>query len=65
MVSRSAISHMSQDSEYFVHSYIAPFRTEEIPNVVKEFGTISHVATFDKNNSMFKEWREDTQDKLE
>ena len=48
----------SGEVQYFTHTLIAPYRSEEIPTVVKTYGSIKKVAEFKKQNSVFKDWKE-------
>ena len=50
--------------EYYVHSHTAPFRTDDIPVKVKEYGTIKVENIFSKAKSVFKDWKEDTPERL-
>ena len=43
---------------------IAPYRTEDIPIAEKTYSTLSSEVTFKKNQSVFKDWKEDTDTKL-
>lgn len=51
-------------SQYYVHSHTAPFRTDDIPVKVKEYGTIKIENIFSKAKSVFKDWKEDTPERL-
>jgi len=53
------------DSEFFTHTCIVPYRTEEIPPKVKTFVTKTFERKFSKNNSVFKDWKEDTEARLD
>ena len=56
---------MSQfEPEYFSHAIISPYRTEDIPIAEKTYSTLSSEVTFKKNQSVFKDWKEDTDTKL-
>jgi hypothetical protein len=45
---------------------VAPFRTEEIPIIIKEYGSKQNTISFKKNNSIFKNWVDlDTIKKIE
>lgn len=51
-------------SQYYVHSHTAPFRTDDIPVKVKEYGTIKVENVFSKAKSVFKDWKEDNPERL-
>jgi hypothetical protein len=51
-------------SQYYVHCHTAPFRTDDIPVKVKEYGTIKVENVFTKAKSVFKDWKEDTPERL-
>jgi len=55
-------SHHSMQTlvEYYSHSTIAPFRSEDIPVHVKTYGTLTKEVSFKKNKSVFKDWKENT-----
>ena len=44
---------------------MAPFRDEDIPINVKTFGTKKFIYVFQKNNSVFRDWREDNPERLD
>ena len=44
------------ETQFFSHSTVAPFRTENIPIFVKTFGSKTNEIVFKKNNSVFKNW---------
>ena len=46
--------------EWYSHSTIAPFRSEEIPLNPKTYGTLTTEIVFKKNKSVFKDWKENT-----
>lgn len=52
-------------SEYFAHSTITPYRTEDLPGFVKQSRSQKVERTFNKNNSVFKEWKQDTAQRLD
>ncbi len=43
---------------------MAPYRDEDIPINVKAYGTKRIVYVFKKNNSVFRDWKEDNQERL-
>lgn len=58
------LSDEPQDVQYFSHTMMAPYRIEEIPTVVKQYGSKSGEVGFKKMNSVFKEWKESTMTRL-
>jgi len=52
-------------SECFAHSIITPYRTEDLPGFVKQSRSQKVERTFNKNNSVFKEWKQDTAQRLD
>lgn len=43
---------------------MAPIRTIDLPNQVKTYNTVTEERKFDKNASVFKDWRENTDERL-
>ena len=56
---------VSKEPEYFIHSTIAPPRCEKIPQFVKQNKSSIVTRIFKKNQSVFRDWREDDDKKLE
>jgi hypothetical protein len=48
------------DGEHFAHKLLAPFREEDIPVLTKASKLKTVERKFKKENSVFREWREDT-----
>lgn len=53
------------EPEYFSHLTQTPFRTEEIPAFVKQGKSHQKVRTFKKQNSVFKDWKEDDDKRID
>lgn len=52
-------------SEYFSHSHLAPFRSVDIPTKHKVYSKKeAEERKFDKSNSVFRDWREDTPERI-
>ena len=48
------------EPKYYSHVTIAPFRSEEIPVNIKTYGSVTTEHVFKKNNSVFRDWKENT-----
>lgn len=60
----SSESDFHFEPEYFIHQTHVPFRTEPIPQHVKQSKSRLKVRTFKKANSVFKDWADDNEEKL-
>ena len=59
MPSETNSPYQANEVQYFSHTLIAPFRSEDIPTKVKEFGVkTQEAAVFKKSDSVFREWKE-------
>lgn len=48
-----------KDLQFFTHKLVILKRLEEVPNFVKHIRTTAIVRTFNKENSVFAEWKDD------
>ena len=49
-----------QSQDYTMHQMICDFRTEDPPGLIKELSYKTVYRVFNKENSVFKDWKEDT-----
>lgn len=47
--------------DYTMHQVICDFRTEDPPVLIKELKNKTVHRVFNKDNSVFKDWKEDTE----
>lgn len=57
----TCILDREQDLQFFTHKIIARKRDEEVPNFVKYIKTTAIIRTFDKDKSVFADWRLDNE----
>ena len=60
----SGVDELDAKSEYFTHATLAPVRLVDIPIHVKKYSTNVIEKKFEKSSSVFRDWREDTSERL-
>ena len=53
-----------KDLQFFTHKFVVPKREEEIPNYTKDIRTAIVERAFDKDKSVFKDFKVDTEESL-
>jgi len=53
-----------KQNEYYLHRMLAPIRIENIPSNIKEIKSSIHERRFEKHNSVFRDFVEDTPESI-